>query len=184
MTLKQFNISRVITATSLAAVLSQAIVLKNYYLVTTAIFIAVLLLVYLKKQVTEVTADERDYKIAGDAARWTMTVFGLLGAIGSFVLLTARTYNPYFEAAGSTLAYAVCVMLIINSLLANYLRYHRSEMPTGKKIMLTIFAVIVILGFVVLGLRLFSGEDTWLCQNGQWIQHGHPSLPAPTKICN
>lgn len=37
----------------------------------------------------------------------------------------------------------------------------------------------------VLGARLFFGgdEDTWLCQNGQWIKHGQPSAPQPTSGC-
>lgn len=43
--------------------------------------------------------------------------------------------------------------------------------------------------FVFLGiltiLRLFvgGGEDTWICQNGQWVEHGHPSASMPTKPC-
>ena len=51
-------------------------------------------------------------------------------------------------------------------------------------------AIILIIGLVaivVIGLagRFFvSGdEDTWLCQNGQWVRHGQPSTPAPTTGC-
>ena len=78
MTIKQYNAARVITAMCLAAVMSQAVVLKNYYLAGSAILFAMLLLIYLKKQLKEITADERDYKIAGDAARWTLTILALL----------------------------------------------------------------------------------------------------------
>lgn len=36
----------------------------------------------------------------------------------------------------------------------------------------------------VLGLRFLSGpEDTWLCQNGQWVKHGQPSAPKPASPC-
>lgn len=32
--------------------------------------------------------------------------------------------------------------------------------------------------------RIFSGnEDTWLCENGQWIRHGNPSGSEPTSGC-
>jgi len=45
-------------------------------------------------------------------------------------------------------------------------------------------------GFIFLGLvfllgviRLFSGEDNWICQNGEWVKHGMPNAPKPTGIC-
>jgi len=27
------------------------------------------------------------------------------------------------------------------------------------------------------------GEDNWICQNGEWIKHGHPSAAKPTESC-
>ncbi|HUW21435.1 MAG TPA: hypothetical protein VMW41_02080 [Candidatus Bathyarchaeia archaeon] len=31
---------------------------------------------------------------------------------------------------------------------------------------------------------IFGGpEDTWLCQNGQWIKHGNPAKPPPDTGC-
>jgi len=32
-------------------------------------------------------------------------------------------------------------------------------------------------------LRFHSSEDTWICKNGQWVKHGHPSFPAPSRPC-
>jgi len=26
-------------------------------------------------------------------------------------------------------------------------------------------------------------EDTWICEDGQWIRHGQPSSPPPTSGC-
>jgi len=46
-----------------------------------------------------------------------------------------------------------------------------------------IIAIIVIIVLVFFAIRFLSPEDTWLCQNGQWIQHGNPSLPQPTTGC-
>jgi hypothetical protein len=37
-------------------------------------------------------------------------------------------------------------------------------------------------GFVIFE-RIVSGEDTWLCQNGQWVKHGNPSAPMPLGKC-
>ena len=48
-------------------------------------------------------------------------------------------------------------------------------------IILGIFLVIV-LGTIVI-LRIFTPEDTWLCQNGSWVRHGNPSASMPTSIC-
>jgi len=43
--------------------------------------------------------------------------------------------------------------------------------------------IIAVLLFLLIGARLFSGEDNWICSNGQWIEHGHPSFPAPQEPC-
>ncbi len=46
----------------------------------------------------------------------------------------------------------------------------------------------IILLTLVLGLaglamvRLFTPEDTWLCQNNQWVKHGNPKTEPPSKI--
>ena len=46
-------------------------------------------------------------------------------------------------------------------------------------------AGLVFLGLIfILGLiRLISGEDDWICQNGEWVKHGMPSAPKPTTPC-
>ncbi|MDD5026715.1 MAG: hypothetical protein PHH13_05085 [Candidatus Peribacteraceae bacterium] len=28
-----------------------------------------------------------------------------------------------------------------------------------------------------------SGEDSWICTDGQWVKHGNPSTSMPTTIC-
>lgn len=51
-----------------------------------------------------------------------------------------------------------------------------------KKAIYIIIAIII----VWFGLRFFIGgsEDTWICDNGQWIKHGAPSAPKPDNPCN
>jgi hypothetical protein len=45
--------------------------------------------------------------------------------------------------------------------------------------------VVVMVIIIALTIRFLSGdEDTWLCQNGEWIKHGQPSAPKPTSGCN
>jgi hypothetical protein len=50
--------------------------------------------------------------------------------------------------------------------------------------LLTTVAVIIALGLgTILGIRIFSGEDSWLCANGEWVRHGQPLAPQPTTPC-
>ncbi|MFC1653434.1 DUF333 domain-containing protein [Patescibacteria group bacterium] len=47
---------------------------------------------------------------------------------------------------------------------------------------------ILILGLIILSLFaarfLFGGsEDTWICQEGEWIKHGNPKDPPPETGC-
>jgi len=48
----------------------------------------------------------------------------------------------------------------------------------NKKLLFLILPLII-----VAGCRVISGEDNWICQNGQWIKHGNPSAPQPTEVC-
>ncbi|MDP3093791.1 MAG: GerMN domain-containing protein [bacterium] len=54
-----------------------------------------------------------------------------------------------------------------------------------RKTILILILTISILGLVVLFLRFGIGgdEDTWLCQNGQWVKHGKPLASEPVRGC-
>lgn len=52
-----------------------------------------------------------------------------------------------------------------------------------KKIINLIALVIILILAGVTIIRMSSPEDNWICQNGQWIKHGHPNLPKPTTGC-
>jgi hypothetical protein len=51
----------------------------------------------------------------------------------------------------------------------------------NKKIIIMVVVVVVVILSVFAYFRF--NEDTWLCQNGQWVKHGQPSSPAPTSGC-
>jgi len=44
---------------------------------------------------------------------------------------------------------------------------------------------IIVMGVLILALwlRASSGEDTWICVDGQWTRHGNPSAPMPQVPC-
>ena len=47
-----------------------------------------------------------------------------------------------------------------------------------------IFGVLLLIGVIILAIRFFSGpEDTWLCENNQWVKHGNPSVEMPKTGC-
>lgn len=52
-----------------------------------------------------------------------------------------------------------------------------------KKIIVIAIIVLGALAVGVLGLRLLSGEDDWICSKGEWVKHGAPSAPKPTEAC-
>lgn len=51
-----------------------------------------------------------------------------------------------------------------------------------NKILSVVFILIVLLA-IVFAVRLFSGEDDWICAGGEWVKHGYPSAAQPTSPC-
>lgn len=51
-----------------------------------------------------------------------------------------------------------------------------------KKILLIIL-IILLIGFII-RFVLGGPEDSWICQDNQWIKHGNPRDPAPTSGCS
>jgi len=52
-----------------------------------------------------------------------------------------------------------------------------------KKFLWGILGIILVAFIVLIGARILSGEDNWICQNGQWVKHGNPSGAMPTGTC-
>jgi len=51
-----------------------------------------------------------------------------------------------------------------------------------KTILYSVLALVVVV-LIIGALRFLTPEDTWLCQNGQWVKHGNPFAAAPTTGC-
>lgn len=49
-----------------------------------------------------------------------------------------------------------------------------------KKLLIALVIVLI----AIAALRIFLPEDTWICQNGQWVAHGQPSSPQPSSTCS
>jgi uncharacterized membrane protein len=118
MTLKQYNVFRIIIVIALAMSISISITLENYYLPIILMAIALAIIYYLRQQLKagEVMADERDYKLAGDAARYTITAYGLVGVMGMFVLMAlAENKESLIYALSQYLAFSICFLFLLNA---------------------------------------------------------------------
>lgn len=52
-----------------------------------------------------------------------------------------------------------------------------------RKLLVQLSSIAAIL-IVLFGIRFFAGdEDTWLCENGEWIRHGVPEGGPPNEAC-
>jgi len=51
-----------------------------------------------------------------------------------------------------------------------------------KKVLFSIIILIIVI--VIVGIRFLSGEDNWICVDGQWVKHGNPSFEKPDDLCN
>jgi len=97
-----------------------------------------------------------------------------------FAFLAFRGYGPYFETIAVALGYAVCLLMVLYTV---FFRYYNQVAFLEKKFVYILVGALLILFLIIAGLRLLSGEDSWLCQNGQWIKHGSPSAPMPSAEC-
>jgi len=120
MSLKHFQAVKLGIVVALGLIASSSIVRQNYIWPIMAMAVATLVLVLLRGKVKGVIADERDYEIGGKATRWAIQLFGWFSAVMMFVLYAQRAVNPSYETIASVLAYSVCFLLIVYSLLFRY----------------------------------------------------------------
>ncbi len=52
-----------------------------------------------------------------------------------------------------------------------------------KKVFISVILIFLAIVAVMILVKALSNEDDWICSNGQWIKHGNPSAPAPTRPC-
>jgi uncharacterized membrane protein len=175
MKIKTFKTIKLIMIIISAMVFSEAIILKNYYIPIAVIIIIALVLFILRRQVKEIIADERDFALAGKAGMIATQFFSWVAVIVMFILYAQRDYNPYYEPVGAALAFSVCFLMLVYVLAYYYL--------SGAKPLKIIVSLILTIIIVLAGIRFFSGEDDWICQNGSWIKHGNPDFPAPITEC-
>ncbi|MFA5130635.1 MAG: DUF2178 domain-containing protein [Patescibacteria group bacterium] len=180
MKLERFKLLKMIVVILVAAVVAEAVVVRSVIIAMIAMIAGAFVLLQWRSTVKEVIADERDMEVGGKAALLTIRIFGWVAAVASLALVTQRDRNPSYMLIAAVLSYGTCALLILYAVIARYYG-NIIEAKNGK---LRWIAIIVVLAIVLIaGIRIFSGEDDWICSNGQWIEHGHPDFAAPTTPC-
>jgi len=179
-TSRQYRIIKLVTVVVLATVFSVSIE-RNYFLIPIAsLVVAWLVLLILRSRVDEVVADERDWQTGGKAALLAIQTYAWAAVIVMFVLFALRDTDPFFEPAATILAVSTCVLMLLYAFIFRY--FHKVAL-SGRKTAFTVIAALAVALVVVAGLRILSGEDTWICDDGQWVKHGNPSRPMPDVTC-
>lgn len=120
MTTKTFAVIRTLTAFFLASVMAQAIIYNNYVLAIVAVVGAIVVVMTSKKKVNGVMVDERVIAISGNAARFSINIFSVVGSGLMFVLMFFRDSNQTYYVIASVLAYSICALLLLYSLTFKY----------------------------------------------------------------
>ena len=180
MTIKKYQQIKLAITVIIAVIFSQAILYQNYLIPLATLVVTSLVLIYLRHQVKEVIADERDYALAGKSASWAIQIYSWIAVFAMFVLYAFKNLNSAYEPIALTLAYSTCTLMVLYSFIFKFQNKIKFT-PSKNKFLILMIILSIVLG--VFTIRLFSGEDNWVCQNSQWVKHGNPSFTAPKSIC-
>lgn len=189
MTAKQFQGYKIAIAIMLASAISVSISMKNYIAPVIAIAAGMILIRLGRQKVKEVLADERDYNLAGTAARYSISIFAVIMVAGMFILMALQAEHPEFANVAMLLAYLTCGLMLLNSVVFNFLKKRAAGSKTGfaKKFKhyLPFFLLALTVAFIlaIASLRMFTPEDEWICVDGNWSKHGNPSAAMPAETC-
>ncbi len=124
MNLKTYNKIRLGIVFVTAFMFSQSIILHNFFIPIMVLGLSFLVLFYLRKQVVEVISDERDYQIGGKSALLAIQLTSWIAVIIMFVLYALSDKNPFYQPIAMTLAFSVCVLMFVYSIIFKYYSKH------------------------------------------------------------
>lgn len=112
-------------------------------------------------------ADEDNWNKTHRFASWCFVIAGIV-----------TLAEAYFIWYAPIIIYGCMGIAILLPTIYSFLLY---KGMAGKMKYVYLFLAVIIL--LVLSVRLASGEDDWICKDGQWVKHGQPSSPAPSGQC-
>jgi uncharacterized membrane protein len=116
----QFKAYKLIIVILLGAIIGSFVVEGNYVVPLIAFLAAAVITLLIRSRVSEVQTDERILIIGGKAARLTLSIFTVLMAIASILLLALGKKESSLMQAGTLFAYTACGMLLLYSALFKF----------------------------------------------------------------
>ena len=59
------------------------------------------------------------------------------------------------------------------------------KMVNKQKFKYLVLAMILLVAVLIIRFGVLGGdEDTWICDEGQWVRHGNPTASRPTTPCS
>jgi uncharacterized membrane protein len=114
MSRKSYIVCQKAVAAAVGIIVGISIVMGNAIIPLAAVLVGMLALYICRRQVKEVIADERNYRVSEKAARLTINIFGPVIAILSVVLIAlGRNSYPSLEQVGFTLGYSASALIVL-----------------------------------------------------------------------
>jgi len=85
--------------------------------------------------------------------------------------------NPSYEPIAMTLSVSTCLLMLLYWFIFSV--YNRKWSFDIKMILTWIILIFII----IWAIRIFSGEDDWICENWQRVKHWNPDFPKPNTEC-
>jgi uncharacterized membrane protein len=155
MTLKQYNVFRIIAVIILVIIISNSVALHNYVLPLAAIVVASLFLLFLRNRVNEIVADERDYEVSGKAARWAMQIYAWIAVAGFFLIYALYGENPIWGTVAYVLSYSACLLLILYAII---FRFFVGSAKNNKRWVAQVLSVAVLIFMVFAGYAVIKKQ--------------------------
>lgn len=172
--------AKIIVFVIAATLAAWSVAIEQYFWLLLIFVVASMALFLLRRRVKEVLADERDRAVAGQAALVAMYGFCWIAACAALAAFALRNANQYNETIALTLAYSTCVLMVAYGFVY---RFYDRLTHLKRRGWFIAMGLILLAIIAIGGLRLLSPEDDWFCENGQWVQHGHPEIPMPSLPC-
>jgi uncharacterized membrane protein len=116
MSKKQFTIVKLLVVVLLSIVVAVSVSNGLFVLPVVAMLTAMAFLMMIKKNVKGILADERDYQIAGHAARYAIYIYSLVGAV-AVIFLASLAKSDCGQACqnwSNVIAYSICLLMLLN----------------------------------------------------------------------
>jgi uncharacterized membrane protein len=116
----QYRFYKILIVIILTIIASSFVALGNFIIPLIILAIATMLMIMLKKNVSERLTDERVNIVAGKASRIVLSTFVSLMAVAGIVLVSLRNIYPQYNLLGNILLFTECGMMLLYAILFKY----------------------------------------------------------------